>query len=174
LLLLTWGAGRATSAQRLSLRSGDYVILQGTTLQCLVFGPVAKIVGRTGTFCFEGKPRRHRQGTYWAWQSTTSLSFADGEDAQFDAITSATHIRRTVLLSLNGSFRVVGTNLGCFFQVSRKVDPGHKVVVCSEVDAVGPLPGKVGFVLSERLVASVTFGSDRKLKTINYSQRQPG
>ena len=142
-------------------------------MQCLAFGPILKINGKTGIFCFKGPPRQHERGTYWAWQSTTRISFADGEDAEFDAITSATHIRRTVSLSLNASFRVAGTKLGCFFQLSRTVDPGHKVVVCSEVDARGPLAGKYAFVLSERLVASVTFGSDRKLRSVNYSERQP-
>jgi hypothetical protein len=173
LLVASSAAAQSASRETVSLRSGDYVVFRGTSLQCLAFGPVALIKGKTGIFCFKGPPRQHKAGTYWAWLSPARISIAASEDSEFTAITSATTIRRTVPLSLNASVRLVGTKLGCFFQLSRVVDPGQKVVVCSALDARGPVPGKYGFVLSERIVASVTFGADRKVRSVDYRQNQP-
>jgi hypothetical protein len=134
-------------------------------VQCLVFGPIARIAGKRGVFCFIGPSKQHRPGTYWiAWTPTDDYYGTSGTSPTFRAVTSATNIRSTVTTTGGTLLRVSGTEIGCVFQVSQAVDPGHKAVFCTDVDPQGrPFPESDGFAISDRYLAFVSFDSSRRL-----------
>jgi hypothetical protein len=162
------GSGEAWTATvpSITLHSGGFVVFKGTTVQCLAFGPIARIAGKRGIFCFVGRPKKHRSGTYWiAWTPTDDYSGRSGTSATFRAVTSATTIRSTVTTAGGTLLRVSGTEIGCVFQVSQAVDPGHKAVFCTDVDRQGrPFPESDGFAISDRYLVFVSFDSSRRLR----------
>lgn len=92
----TSGAGTAASPS-ITLRSGGYVVFRETSVQCLVFEPIARIPGRRGILCFVGRPKKHRPGAYWAVLTPTDGFYdTNTTDPGFRAITSGTTIRSTV------------------------------------------------------------------------------
>jgi hypothetical protein len=158
------GGARSTAAPRISARSGSLVVFKGTDLQCLTFGPIAGVEGKTGVFCFLGPPKTHEPGTYWFALTPPSI-FANTSagDPVFRAITSGTHIRSTVTTDGVAPLYVGGTDIACVIRVSRAVDPGHKAVVCTDFDARGPVPDSEGFALSDRFLATTSYDSHRRL-----------
>ena len=152
---------------------------KGTTLQCLAFGPVpVKRTPTTGVLCFKGPPRQHFGASWWmsvTYQRPGLSAAPTTDDALFRAATSRTTIRRTgnVSKTATGVFLRPrgGANIGCLFAVSEVVDPGKKAVSC-----VGEGKGwrdRYGFVLSQRRLASVTFGPSWNALHVSVSWRQP-
>lgn len=163
LVAASTGATKSAAPHAVALRSGDLAVFRGTSLQCLAFGPVAQVKGKNGVLCFKGPRGQHKLGTWWASTTKRSIDAAPGDSAVFRAVTSHTTIRRTVRISLDGSVRVAHAGVTCWFQISERVAPGQRIVLCVDADNRGPRPGGDGFVLSERLLAIVEFDADRKV-----------
>jgi hypothetical protein len=178
-LLASPALARGASHAVIWLRSGDLVVFEGTSLQCLAFGPVpVKRTPTTGVLCFKGPPRQHHGATWWmalTYQGSGLTASSTVDNPLFRAATSKTTIRRTVRVAdtATGVFLEPqgGANIGCLFAVSVVVDPGKKAVSC-----VGEGKGwaePYGFVLSQRRLASVTFGPNWNVVEISASWRQP-
>jgi hypothetical protein len=170
------------SAEALSVSRGSLVAFRGTSVQCLVFGPLSRVKGRNGILCFKGQPRQHAAGTRWVSMTSTSIdSSTSSTDGVYRAITSATTIRSTVAVSLGSTFSLAGVRyrskgraaeLGCRFQLVTAIDSGQKAVICADVNGGRPIPNSYGFVITQRRVASVTFRSDGRVE-VDASWRQP-
>jgi hypothetical protein len=178
LLLAPGVAGARTDAVHW-LKSGDFVVFKGTSLQCLAFGPVrVKGTPTTGILCFKGPPRQHWGASWWmavTYQGSGITAADTANNALFRAATAGTKIRRTLTVSQTGTGVFLqpqgGAKIGCNFATSVVVDPGKKAVLC-----VGEGKGwrePYGFVLSQRRLASVTFGPNWNVVEISASWRQP-
>jgi hypothetical protein len=177
------GSATAAGEGELVLRSGTLVAFRGTSLQCLAFGPLARVEGERGVLCFKGHPRQHAAGTRWIWTTSKSISSAaNSTDAEYRAIRSGTTIRRTVTVAPGTTFRLAGTGhvwrgrpaeLGCGFERAAGEPAGQARVICVTLGETGPLPRSYGFLVSQRLVASITFAADGRRFTVDTQWRQP-
>jgi hypothetical protein len=179
-LLLASAAPTRDAATRaiptVTMGSGNLVVFKGTTVQCLTFGPIARIPGKRGLLCFVGRPKTHATGTYWiVWTPTDDYYGKSGTSPVFRAVTSATTIHSTVTTTgTEGTvLRLRGTEIGCVFATSRAVDPGHKTAFCTDFDPQGrPYPESDGFAMSDRYLAFTSYDSSRRLH-VEERLRQP-
>lgn len=172
-------AGRA-AVPRVTLQSGSYVVFKGTSVQCLTFGPIElqTSIGKTrGILCFVGPPKTYRPRTYYLELTTSGFVYNKKADSDFRKITSVTKIKASGTVTAGGPLlRVAGTTIGCVFEVGKAVDPGRKTVMCANrVDAAtgAPIPGTGGLALSDRLLAEISYDSNRKLH-VTKRLRHPG
>jgi hypothetical protein len=167
----------------LELRRGTLVFFQGTSTQCLLFGPIAKIKGKSGVACFKGPPRQRAAGTRWIIATPASLWSSESNTDEWVEASTNTTIRSTRTMTLNTSFTIAGlrftTNgrsaqLGCRFQVIRGApDPAAKAVICADLVGGQPVRGSDGFVITQRAVGVVEFRSSDGNAKISPTWRQP-
>lgn len=164
---------RSAATAELSVRSGDLVAFEGTSLQCLVFGPIARVEGKHGVLCFKGRPRQHATGTRWIAMTPRSIFSSGSVTRDFRSITSAASIQRVVRASTGTTLTVAGltyankgrtAQLGCRYQRIAAIDADAKGVLCADVANGMPLPDSYGFLLTQGLAATLTYGANGSVK----------
>lgn len=158
------GVAKTGSQGTVAIRSGDLVVFRGTSLQCLAFGPRTQIKGKSGILCFKGPRRQHKLGTWWALVTRASIHAGTADSDAFRAATSGTTIRRTLTIVLNDSVVFAGSGIGCWFRTS---EAGEKGVMCGESRGARPRPASEGFLLTERILATVVFAPNGWVQKIN-------
>jgi hypothetical protein len=108
----------------------------------------------------------------WVDDTTTQNHGGEGSTRDLNRIFQATIPTHTYRLPLNSRIDVRGTDLACWFQVSRRVDPGHKAILCTDADAQGPLPGSLAVFVSDRVFAFVTIGANRVVSKITLLHKR--
>jgi hypothetical protein len=163
----------ADHVPRAWVATGDLVEFRGSRMQCLPFSGVRAIKGRRGVACWLGPPRRYARGTYWGALTAAWITSSDTRNAVLDSIFRRTTVRRTVRIPLNGWMRIAGTDLGCWYELSRTVSYGDRIVTCGEHRETRGAAGTTGFTLSERMLAFIEFGSDGRISKASLTRKQP-
>jgi len=183
-------AGTVRSAvERVDVSSGDWVEFRGTSIQCLVFGPVAAVKGKNGILCFKGRPGEREANTIWV--SFTPTTFAIAQAARqppFLAISRATDRKRVVRVPLDSSLRLTHTRFTkdgepgyvfCVFASGGRILPrqatpaGEKAVLCVRAGQAGPLPQSTAFFMTQRRAGIVDFGSTPSRLKVAFARAQP-
>ena len=163
----------ADHVPRVWVAKGDLVQFPGSRMQCLPFSGVPEIKGRRGVVCWLGAPRRYARRTYWGALTAAWITSSDTRNSVLDAIFRRTTLRRTVRVPLNGWMRIAGTNLACWYELSRTVSYGDRIVTCGEHEDTRGAVGTTGFTLSQRMLAFVEFGSDGRISNASLTRKQP-
>ena len=101
-------AAPAVSAAPDLFSSGTLVAFRGTSLQCLVFGPISSVEGKWGVMCFKGKPKQWAEGTRWVVITPQTALTGTSNSRTIDAVTSKTTIRFNIAVPLDHAFEYSG------------------------------------------------------------------
>jgi hypothetical protein len=159
-----------SSVPEVSFESGDLVLFNGSTLQCLGIGPYG-IPGKSGLVCFRGSPKHIYANSYAAaiyeyvpGKRAARSKIWPNDDSELKQIFSENHIGHTHRVQLNAAAHLSGTSLTCFYYVSAHLHAGHRGVACYPTDSTGPLPGKNGIFIDDAKAGTVDVDSARQVK----------
>jgi hypothetical protein len=150
--------------------SGTFITFRGTSVQCLVFGPISTIEGKWGVLCFKGNPKQRAAGTRWVMLTPLTALSGTKSSRSWETITLATKLSINITLPLDKTFELSGiryTNhgqqarLACRYQLLSGDYSGEKGVICADTKQGNPIPNSSGIVITQRRVAFVTFRAGR-------------
>jgi hypothetical protein len=169
-VLATSSPAQAAYSPDAEAPSGTFLTFRGTSVQCLVFGPISTIEGKWGVLCFKGNRKQRAADTRWIMITPLTALSGTSESRTWKTITLATKITFNMTLPLDKTFELSGiryTNngqqarLACRYQVLSGSYSGEKGVICADTKQGNPIPNSTGVIMTQGRVAFVTFRGGR-------------